>query len=193
MSDPGGHLSDERIQSYLDAGLPEAERAQIDSHLVGCRECRERLAGYRRLFATIEAFPEIPLGRDLAPAVIRAIARHKRQRLVLRIGIPSAEVVTIAALVLAAWRFVDVGFQALRSTLVGLLAGLSLLPGRILLPSAIEWPQWAGGLRLDLLDIRSASLPGLWTPAALGVGVVVWIAGNWLLLRKQGAGNGHVD
>lgn len=193
MFDLEGHLTDERIQAYLDAGLREAERAQIDSHLVDCGECREHMAGYCRLFATIKAFPEIPLDRDLGPAVLRAIAREKRQRLVFRIGIPSAEVAAIAVLLPAAWRFIDVGLRALRSMLMGMVAGLSLLPGRLLLPMALALPRWTGRLSIDLLDIRTPSLPELLTPAALGVSVVIWIAGNWLLLRRQGARNGHAD
>ena len=193
MSDLEGHLTDEKIQAYLDAGLREVERAQIDSHLVDCRECREHVAGYRRLFATIEAFPEIPLDKDLGPAIIRAIAREKRQRLVFRIGVPSAEVAAIAVLLLAAWRFIDVGLRALRSTLMDMLAGLTLLPGKLLLPTAIAWPRWTGRLSIDLLDVRTPSLTELWTPAALGVGVVIWIAGNWLLLRRQGVRNGRAD
>ncbi len=189
MSDPTeGHLSDELLQGHLDAGLPEAERVWIDEHLSGCSRCRERLAEFRRLFATIESYPEVALERDLAPAVVQAIAGARRRRRVVRFGLPAAEVTAAIGLVLAAWRFVEIGLEALHSALLGVLAGLA-----VLLPTAIAWPGWARGLRWDLIDLRSVSLSALWTPAALGVGAVVWITGNWLLLHRQAAGNRHAD
>jgi predicted anti-sigma-YlaC factor YlaD len=192
MSDPaGGHFSDELLQEYLDAEVHEAQRVRIDEHVSGCSRCRARLGEFRRLFVTIESYPEVALEKDLAPAVVQAIAGARLRRRVVRFGLPAAEVTAAIGLALAARRFIEIGLEALRSGLLVLLARLALPEGSHLLPIAIAWPGWVRGLRWELLDVRSVNLSALWTPAVLGVGAVVWITGNWLLLRRQGAGNRH--
>jgi predicted anti-sigma-YlaC factor YlaD len=192
MSDPAeGHLSDELLQAYLDAEVHDAQRVRIDEHVSGCSICRARLGGLRRLFATIESYPEVALKKDLVPAVVQAIVGARLRRRVVRFGLPAAEVIAAIGLVLAAWHFIEIGLEALRSGLLVVLARLTLPEGSHLLPMAIAWPGWVRGLRWEVVDMQSMNLSALWTPAVLGVGAVVWITGNWLLLRRQGAGNRH--
>jgi anti-sigma factor RsiW len=38
-----GHLNEERLESYLNRKLSEADRAQIEAHLNDCGDCRDRL------------------------------------------------------------------------------------------------------------------------------------------------------
>jgi anti-sigma factor RsiW len=43
------HLSPESLAGYLDDDLPSEAKGQIELHLASCAECREELAGVRRL------------------------------------------------------------------------------------------------------------------------------------------------
>ncbi len=75
----------ERLSEYIDATLPEGERAALESHLAACAECRATLGELRRVVARAGALDERPPATDLWPQVAS------------RIGRSSGDVVSLAA------------------------------------------------------------------------------------------------
>lgn len=51
----------EEVSAYFDGELPSEERARIEAHLETCATCREMLADFRELRATLR--PVVPLWR----------------------------------------------------------------------------------------------------------------------------------
>ena len=67
------HHWTDRLSEYLDGDLAEAERAALDSHLVGCEECRATLAELRRVVARAQGLDDAPPAADLWPGIARRI------------------------------------------------------------------------------------------------------------------------
>ncbi len=53
------HLSEERIQEFLDDQLPDAARPRVEGHLADCSRCRDAVASWRALFRRLEELPEL--------------------------------------------------------------------------------------------------------------------------------------
>lgn len=52
------HPSVERLSTYLDERLVEAERRRLESHLEECSECHQRLQGMRRVMQRLETLDQ---------------------------------------------------------------------------------------------------------------------------------------
>jgi anti-sigma factor RsiW len=101
---------------YVLGAIDPAERAQVDSHLAGCRECRDELAGLAGLPALLarvsteeavalaaggappfmgeEEFPPPP---ELSAAVVDLTAARRRRRTWREVGFGAAAALIIAA------------------------------------------------------------------------------------------------
>lgn len=64
------------LVAYLDAELPAAERAELESHLSGCAACRQALAAEQRLSAQLAALPPVEPPRDFEARFWARIARE---------------------------------------------------------------------------------------------------------------------
>ncbi len=71
------HLDEEALQAFLDGEIGPRERELVESHLAACGDCLSRLDDLRHLFRAIEAIPDLPLERDLTPAVLHALRRPR--------------------------------------------------------------------------------------------------------------------
>lgn len=58
-----------RLSDYLDGELAPAERAEVESHLAGCRECAEALEELRSVVSTAAELPDLPPEHDLWPGI----------------------------------------------------------------------------------------------------------------------------
>jgi len=56
------HLSEERIQEYLDSS-PALDRLEIESHLLICFECREKLEQYKEIYGSL-SLDSVPVPDD---------------------------------------------------------------------------------------------------------------------------------
>ena len=65
------HLSDEKIQEYLDGLIPPDDPVQV--HLENCPVCRQKLEHYRSLFGALDSQSEIFLSNDFADRVTAAV------------------------------------------------------------------------------------------------------------------------
>ncbi len=59
MNDLNFHPEHEQLESYLEGTLEEAQRAVLESHLVGCSRCQGELEEWRALFTALESLPPI--------------------------------------------------------------------------------------------------------------------------------------
>lgn len=55
----------DRLSDYLDGDLDAEERTGLEAHLMGCENCRETLAGLRRIMARARALEDRTPERDL--------------------------------------------------------------------------------------------------------------------------------
>lgn len=201
MTDPTrAHLTEADMNEYLDAALVPEALAAAEAHLAACVTCSYRLADLRALFADLDALPDVPLPRDLVPAVVRALpAAHtplvsaKRPWLGLMVG--AQLLVTLAALALA-WPYAAARLSApaawAASASVWVIDAVSLAQG---LANALPLPGqlWADVQKIDLAG-WSDRLPqiagGLPLQALLAVTTVaglLWLATNmWLWQQRPG-------
>jgi len=184
MSEPGTkHPTEAELQAYLDGELQAPSQTTVAEHVLGCLACTRRLEQLGSLFALIESMPDLALGKDLSPEVLRALPSGLK-RLPLLAMLEAAAAVALAALGLPWLDSSGLGgdlAQALQgwgSTGLGelnqLVAGLNAL---------------AGGLRQGLATPGILpSLPPI--PASQiwllgGSAAVLWAVGNGLLLGRS--------
>lgn len=70
---------EELLSPYLEGELAAAERAEVEGHLAGCRECAELAALMREEMAAAAAFPEAEPSPELM-ARLYAIPGMKREK-----------------------------------------------------------------------------------------------------------------
>jgi hypothetical protein len=63
----------DRLSEYLDGELDPVERAALETHMAGCPECAEILAGLRRVVAVARALEDRPPSADLWSGVAAGI------------------------------------------------------------------------------------------------------------------------
>ncbi len=73
-----GHLSDERIQEFLDG---DKEDSGIRGHLHACALCRGKMNRYQALYSELAKDPGFSLPADFADRVLAAIPAQREHRL----------------------------------------------------------------------------------------------------------------
>ncbi len=68
----------DRLSEYLDGDLSEAERSELQTHLVGCVECGEIVERLRRVVARAEALDDRPPSRALWSGIVAQIRTDDR-------------------------------------------------------------------------------------------------------------------
>ena len=64
------HISEERMNTYLDEMLDETSRQKVESHLDTCDQCSAQVNEMKALFSALADLPDVPLTRDLASGVL---------------------------------------------------------------------------------------------------------------------------
>lgn len=119
----------DQLSDYLDGELAAADRSALEAHLESCEECRETLAGLRRVVARARALEDQPPGQDLWPGIADRIgARASRPPRRFSFSLPQLAAAGIVLAALsggAAWVLHPAG-----STRVGVLppVGTPALP-----------------------------------------------------------------
>lgn len=191
------HLEDVTLFSYLDAELDEREAAHVQVHVAGCAVCRTRLAALQATLAEVDALRDLPLARDLAPAIVAKIKAQQRpviaprlspaagwalglQGLLVLVGLGVA-VPLVAELAQASWG--STMFFAWQTVLT---QTQTLVAANF----SINWTSAFESLR-GFVDHSQAGiqLPSLPLVVVLPVLVAVtglWVVGNGVLLRGSG-------
>ena len=70
----------DRLSDYLDGDLDAEERTGLEAHLMGCENCRETLAGLRRIMARARALEDRTPERDLWNGIAARIGTRAATR-----------------------------------------------------------------------------------------------------------------
>src|SRR4051794_5041834 len=73
----------ERVSSFLDRGLPVAERESVLAHIGTCRDCTAYLDAQQEVRTTLRSLKQTPVPVELT-AKLRVSASHDRQRRLAR-------------------------------------------------------------------------------------------------------------
>ena len=95
------HISEERLNDYVDGELSAAERGEVERHLEECAACRAEVAGLSRLLREVAALPlEVTPPEELWVGVreetVELPARRRDTLWGMRYGLAAAAVVLIA-------------------------------------------------------------------------------------------------
>ncbi len=186
-----GHLSEAQVNMYLDGALPEEEQVQVEAHLAGCARCRAEVAALRQLFAALEELAPQP---DLVPAVLAQIGRRRSPLGWVGRLVPALQ--AVLSLGLLVWGGL---WLARHHPLAAWWQGPwgRLWPEGALASTWAAVTAWAAGLGPWFAGRGAALWAGLrdwatgWNPPPLPFSplgpaltlLVVWLAGNALLLR----------
>lgn len=185
------HLTEEQLNEYLDN--ESSERAQIEAHLAECAECAARLTALKTLFAEIESLAELELTHPL-----REASQWDAARLTLPSKLPAPQVprsLTLTVTLQAALALIAISFAA--PLITRFLAPLwQAYPIPSLRDALVElqmnfvmWIQTIQSFQLPTIPTGIFTLPKEISVATLSIGMigifVVWIIGNWWLLRKR--------
>ena len=196
------HLTEAQLNEYLDQALPETERARVEAHLARCGTCRAELASLQAVFAALEGLQPEPMGVDLAPRIVPALATERRRAarwgrlgwgvLALQGAIAGA-LLALGRSSLATWYVERIPAEGLRVAWERGLARWALF-----WPTVITgWQALSAGAIADLGDLwadlgqqaRSwRSMPGLgftlWQVVIVVLAAtLMWAVGNAILLR----------
>ncbi|MCP4723901.1 MAG: zf-HC2 domain-containing protein, partial [bacterium] len=69
----GSHLSDEKIQSYLDNRISKTEKNLIEKHLRLCSECTVKLENYELIFNELNQELNVDLNENFSEKLISRI------------------------------------------------------------------------------------------------------------------------
>lgn len=74
MKDPILHPASETLQAFVDNQLDGGERAVLESHLLGCNDCRGEVEEWRSLFAMLSTMPQLAPSQNFANLVMAHVA-----------------------------------------------------------------------------------------------------------------------
>jgi anti-sigma factor RsiW len=153
------HLTAERLEAYVEGLLDQADRAVVESHLVGCDPCQQELDEWLALFAALADLPELAPSPNFADRVMAHVRVSPRQAWQQQTARASAALARVLPKTTFGW---------------GLATAFLALP--ILL---------GGGLTVWLLSRSYLTPESVWVfvsdQLAEGVGALAAAALSWLL------------
>lgn len=171
------HLDELTLYEYLDGELDAAANQSISVHLATCSACQAHFAQLQQLFTTLDSLPETPLTVDLTPRVMEAI------RPAVKPALPTwwrwvvvGEGVAAAVLALLLWPILSnlMGDWAFTLPTAEISAQLFTLWAELQRSLTFDWPTFTP---------LTITLPLIAWLGILGLGVLVGLVGNSLLLR----------
>ena len=177
---PTPHLSEAALHAWMDDALDAAARADAAAHLAACAVCAAELAELRQVAAMLDAWPAMPLARDLSAGVLAAIAStpmivSRRWRIVLAAQIACA-LVAGGGLALA----LQNGLPEPMLPVMDVLAPLNTLGGWV---TALATQEFALATNAASNTLQLLNTPLFSAGACLSIAGVAWVIGNSALLR----------
>jgi len=71
------HLPKNILHAYLDGELTTMEIKIVKNHLETCNRCQDRLQELQSMFAALDELPDLALGVDFAPPVLRSLKAER--------------------------------------------------------------------------------------------------------------------
>ena len=203
------HPNTERLQSFVEDTLDAAERALLDSHLLGCDTCRNEVEEWRSLFSVLSTLPQFSPSVHFADHVMAAVKLPDPWyvRAMVKVG---DRVQVIAPKTTRGWAlataFLALPFAIFAAFATWLLSKPYMTPsnmfaftvhrGSELLGSATE-AVLAYLLQTDIAlfvarQFEAVSTAGVGTAGALLAAVAVATAGSaWILYQNLFRANAH--
>lgn len=180
------HLEEAMLYQYLDGAMSQLESREIETHIASCSRCLTRTQELQDLFETLEAWPNEPLTKDLAPAVMAAIQSRRDLSMGFKLVIVT-QLLALAALIISQWASVIDALEGLMEVSFGaqLKDGVNAVftilshawtNARVGLNNILVWGPNHDGLQI----FQRLHLDG-WL--MIGVAALLWMVGNGLLLR----------
>jgi anti-sigma factor RsiW len=184
------HISEARLQAYLDGELSGPQGRRVIDHLDACKACQVRVQALQKLYDRIDSLPDEPLPLDLTPAVLARLTPRtrlsNRARWLLLVELVLGGGALGAALRWLRWSPTTWGDQSL-------VAAKDWLN-----PQAVT--QWLNTLQAPIRDgleafgslsasataPLAAALPATGWAAVLGILLVAGLAANGLILVRAG-------
>ena len=179
------HLTDVQLNEYLDNETTTEERTQIEAHLSECDECAARLTALQSLFDQIESISDIELTHSIAARFIPTSG----------LPLPLPRWFTLTATLQAAFALIII---LLATPVISryLTSFLQTYPIPSFDDAVIElqmnlalWIQSIQSFQVPTIPIGLFALPKELPATTLSVTVIgffiVWVIGNWWLLRKR--------
>ena len=177
------HLTDGQLNEYLDN--ESSERVQIESHLAECAECAARLTALQALFNEIESLPEVELTRSIAASFTRPSSLLAQPPRWLRLTATLQAVLALIAIFFAVPITSRYLTQVLRVVSVPSLSDV-LIETQMYF---VMWLQVIQSFRLPAIPTGTFTLPEELSPTTLSVSLLciflIWLIGNWWLLRER--------
>ncbi len=174
------HLSEATLHAWLDNALDAPARVATDAHLAACAVCAAELTELREVAALLQAWPNLPLERDLSSGVLAAIvpkpiAMSRRWRITLATQIAGA-LVAGGGLALA----LESGQAALVVPPMNMLSPLNALGSWV---TAFATQQYALTATAASSTLQVLNTPLFSAGVCLSIAGAAWIIGNSALLR----------
>ena len=166
------HLTDDQLNEYLDAALPDSARRSFEAHLEGCDQCQERLEALQYIFIGLASLPEARPSGDLTAAVLARLPQRQptlwSRVFAAQAGAALGGLVRLAG---EAVRTIQIAEPAsIRSLLVQFLA----LPGWQPTPPDFRFPD-LGGAETSAFNLALLA----------GSALTLWVTANAALLRGR--------
>jgi len=189
MNKGTNHISTDQIQAYLDQGLDQAERQEVEIHLDQCPACREELSRLEIIFARLENLPPLELEKDLSLAVLAQLREESK----LSLGITWTLVLealgagTVIGLLIPAFR-AAAWLPQLVDTQTEIRAAINIFLTQL----ASTWLVWWSRLQLNLEQTVKSLFSTTYFPSgefspwililvAAGIGLLA----NYIMLRSN--------
>lgn len=191
------HLTEDQLNEYLDNLLDEQTLQSVEAHLFQCADCRNQMEALTQVFIDLDNLPEIPLPRDLTPAILAKLSQREPVRIWTRafaaqwglvvgtlvwLGTQLSPLVKISQVTLP--KFLVIDFEALFTRLLTIqfpILDFQLASIRYQLPQInFRLPN------LSLLTVFNLGFqPSATLIATLTISVfLLWGVGNVILLRR---------
>jgi anti-sigma factor RsiW len=70
------HPTSDRLEAFVEGTLQDADRAVIDSHLLGCHRCQTEVEEWRNLFAALSGLPQFEPSANFMDRVMAGVRVH---------------------------------------------------------------------------------------------------------------------
>lgn len=81
MSHQSLHPEAEQLEAYAEGALDVADRAVVESHVLGCADCQGAVEEWRALFAALEGLPQLAPSVGFADRVMARVQVESRARM----------------------------------------------------------------------------------------------------------------
>jgi len=180
------HVTDMQLNEYLDNESTPAGRAEIELHLSSCDECAARLTALKSLFAEIESLPDLELTPNIA-------ARFIPTR-----SLPAPQVahwLTLTTTLQAALALIAIVFATpiISRSLTPVLQAYPIPSfNAVLIDLQMNFVMWIQSIQsfqfptipTGIFTLQKEFSTGILFASLIGL-FIIWIIGNWWLLRKR--------